>query len=91
MDITIENAKCYLRVDTLDEDEMIERMLQTAKSLVRDVLRAEDMVLTEDNPEVEIAIFYALAYLYEHRENANHKELLSSLRNLLFGQRKEVF
>lgn len=91
MDITIENAKSYLRVDSSDDDELIGTMLQSAKSLVRDVLRTEEIVLTEDNPEVEIAIFFALAYLYEHREEADHKELITSLRSLLFGVRKEVF
>ena len=42
-------------------------------------------------PSSKIAVMYAVAYLYEHRENANYKELTLSLRSLLFGIRKEGF
>ena len=37
------------------------------------------------------AIFYTAAYLYEHREEADHHALTLTLRSLLFGARKEVF
>ena len=36
-------------------------------------------------------IFYTAAYLYEHREEADHHALTLTLRSLLFGARKEVF
>ena len=39
----------------------------------------------------KIAVMYAVAYLYEHRENADYKALTLSLRSLLFGIRKEGF
>ena len=42
-------------------------------------------------PMVRIAVLYAAAYLYEHREQADHGELVGTLRSLLFGIRKEVF
>ena len=42
-------------------------------------------------PMVRIAVLYAAAYLYEHREQADHGELVQTLRSLLFGIRKEVF
>jgi hypothetical protein len=32
-----------------------------------------------------------VAYLYEHREEADHKELMITLRSLLFGIRKAAF
>ena len=35
--------------------------------------------------------YLPIAYLYEHREEANHEELVQTLRSLLFGIRKEVF
>ncbi|QBX27898.1 hypothetical protein Javan422_0025 [Streptococcus phage Javan422] len=41
--------------------------------------------------EVKIAMLYAIAYLYEHREEANHKDLTLTLRSLLFGLRKVEF
>ena len=38
-----------------------------------------------------VTVLYAAAYLYEHREQADHGELVGTLRSLLFGIRKEVF
>ena len=37
------------------------------------------------------AIFYALGYLYEHREEADHHALVMTLRNLLSSVREGVF
>jgi hypothetical protein len=34
---------------------------------------------------------YAAAYLYEHREEADHHALIITLRSLLFGDRKAEF
>ena len=38
-----------------------------------------------------MAMLYATAYLYEHREEADHNDLLLSLRALLMGERKAAF
>lgn len=35
--------------------------------------------------------FMQVAYLYEHREEADHHALTLTLRSLLFGSRKEAF
>lgn len=40
---------------------------------------------------MKVANLYAVAYLYEHREEADHKELMLSLRDLLFGVREVKF
>ena len=40
---------------------------------------------------LRIAILYALGYLYEHREEADHHDLVLTLRNLLFSIREGVF
>jgi hypothetical protein len=37
------------------------------------------------------AELYTVAYLYEHREEADHKGLVLTLRALLFGIREEKF
>ena len=42
-------------------------------------------------PMARIAVLYVTAYLYEHREQADHEELVQTLRSLLFGIRREVF
>lgn len=40
---------------------------------------------------LKAAILYALAYLYEHREEADHHELTLSLRSLLFASHEGGF
>jgi hypothetical protein len=40
---------------------------------------------------LRVGVLYALGYLYEHREDADHHALTITLRSLLFGARKEAF
>ena len=40
---------------------------------------------------LRIGVLYALGYLYEHREEADHHDLVMTLRNLLFAVREGVF
>ena len=46
--------------------------------------------LADIRETLRIAILYALAYLYEHREEADHHALILTLRSLLFGIREGV-
>ena len=39
---------------------------------------------------VRVAVLYTLGYLYEHREEADHHDLVLTLRNLLFSVREGV-
>ncbi len=39
---------------------------------------------------MRVAILYSLAYLYEHREEADHKELTLTLRSILFSIRETL-
>ena len=39
---------------------------------------------------MRVAILYALGYLYEHREEADHRSLTLTLRSLLFSIREGV-
>lgn len=89
--ITLEEAKLYLRVDSSDEDELINRLIETSEKLCMDVARVNSEVLVEEAATTRIAVLYAMAFLYEHREEADYKELLTMLRVLLFGVRQEVF
>ena len=87
--VSLEEMKKYLRVD-FDDDVLIENFITTGQNLCADIAR-----LSMDElgaiPSSKIAVMYAVAYLYEHRENADYKELTLSLRSLLFGIRKEGF
>ena len=89
--LTLEETKQYLRVDSSDEDGFISGLIETGERLCADVARMEKSELEAHLPMVRIAVLYAAAYLYEHREQADHGELVQTLRSLLFGIRKEVF
>ena len=85
-----EEMKKYLRVDFNDDDALIENFITTGQNLCADIARLSVNELCEISSS-KIAVMYAVAYLYEHRENADYKALTLSLRSLLFGVRKERF
>ncbi|MCB5474277.1 head-tail connector protein [Blautia luti] len=89
--VTLEEAKNYLRVDTVDDDRLIETILSAAHQMSMDILRTDDPAVLEQEADAKVAVLYATAYLYEHREEADHKALVLSLRALLSGSRKEAF
>lgn len=89
--VTLVEAKQYLRVDSSDEDAFISGLIETGEQMCSDMARMEAAELEECLPIARIAILYVIAYLYEHREEADHEELVQTLRSLLFGIRKEVF
>ena len=92
--VTLEDAKAYLRVDYSDEDNVIAGILQTAQVLCRDVARLssadwdEAVASDEMKPLLKGAVLYTLAYLSEHREEADHHDLVLTLRSLLFSIRE---
>ena len=100
--VTLESAKAYLRVDSSDEDALIEILLSAAERLSIDVARlseetweavngdTEDPSLTPIKETMRVAILYALGYLFEHREEADHHALLLTLRSMLFAIREGV-
>lgn len=89
--VTLEEAKEYLRVDGDYDDGLIDGLIATAQSIILTILRKEEQDLDGDEPQLKTAIFYTVAYLYEHREEADHKGLVLTLRALLAGLRKEEF
>ena len=91
MMISLEETKNYLRVDTADDDALIQNILTATEKLCMDILRTEERSVLEAEPNAKVAVLYATAYLYEHREEADHKALTLSLRALLSGSRKEAF
>ena len=100
--ISLEEAKGYLRVDTADEDAMIGILISSAGRLCADVARltdeqwaavdsnSEDASLRPVREKMKVAILYAVGYLFEHREEADHHDLTLTLRSLLFGIREGV-
>lgn len=91
MFVSLEEAKGYLRVDSSDEDELILRLMETSDRLILDVTRQNPEELKEYGAVVRTAELYVIAYLYEHREEADHKTMTETLKYLFFGIRREVF
>lgn len=89
--VTLKEAKQYLRVDSLDEDESILQFMCTAEHLVLEVSRRPAEELETYTDIVRTAELYAIAYLYEHREEADHRAMTETLKYLLFSVRKEAF
>lgn len=89
--VSVDEMKNYLRVDFDNEDELISHFLATAEKQCMDVMRTSDTETFEKEPNARIAVMYAAAYLYEHREEADHKAMNLTLRALLFGSRQEGF
>ena len=103
--VTLEEAKTYLRVDTTDDDTLISSLLLTSEVLTKDIGRVSDEVWTvvnatptAEDPQnikdlrsvLKVGELYALAYLYDHREEADHHDLVITMRNLLFAVREGV-
>ena len=89
--ITLDEMKGYLRVDYDDDDKLISDLIETSKGICMDVLRASDEDALLKIPAAKTAILYSTAYLYEHREEADHHALIITLRSLLFSEREGVF
>lgn len=87
--VTKEEARLYLKLDTQEDDAVLDVLLSASEQLCLDILRQEKAEKADGT--VKIAVLYALGYLYEHREEADHKELVQTLSYLLSGQRREVF
>ena len=78
--ITLDEAKEYLRVDTDADDALVGSLLLSAGRLCADVISLR--------ASLRVAVYFTLAYLYEHREEADHHGLLLTLRSLLFSVRE---
>lgn len=91
MTVTVKEMKDYLRVDHEDDDRLLSDLIEQGQQLCMDVARIEDEDVFEEITGARIAVMYAVAYLYEHREEADHKALTLGLRALLFGVREPGF
>lgn len=91
MMLSLDEVKLYLKVDQDDEDDIITGFILSAERMVADILRSDTDTLVENQPIIKIAVLYATAYLYEHREDADYHNLMLSLRAMLFGVREVQF
>lgn len=92
MVVSLEEMKNYLRVDTSEDDNLISTLIQSAEKMCLAIARKEeDEIIKDGFKEYKVAVLYATAYLYEHREESDHHELTITPRSMLFGVRKAGF
>ena len=77
--VTLAEAKEYLRWDSADEGSTIADLLKTSERTVWELI--------SDRAVFKTAILYTLGYLFEHRDDADHNDLVKTLRSLLFSVR----
>ena len=56
-----------------------------------DIARIKSKAVFEKKENAKIAVMYAVAYQYEHREDCDHHALAMSIRSLVSGIRKQGF
>ncbi|MCM1329622.1 MAG: head-tail connector protein [Ruminococcus sp.] len=91
MIVSLEEMKQYLRVNFDDDDEIITSVILSAEQLCKAISRIENDEEFQKQSCGKIAVMYAAAYLYEHREDADYHALTLSLRAVLSAVRKEKF
>ena len=69
--------------DKLCDENTEEMTVHGEDILVGEILQLRSLMRT--------AVLFSLGYLYEHREEADHHELVMTLRNLLSSVREGVF
>ena len=89
--VGLPKAKEYLRIDTDAEDDIVRKLLRAAEQICMDVARMNEEEFKSCGAIAKTAVLYALAYFYEHRDEADYKALTLTLRALLMGVRKEGF
>lgn len=91
MIIPLEDMKIFIKVDGDEENGLITQFITTAEELCEAILRYE---LSEFNivPEVvKQAVMYAVANMYEKREEFDVKAVINTMAALLYSYRKECW
>ena len=75
-----------------DDNKLLYQLIDTAQKLCMEIVRTDDIaVLNSDKKTYKTAVLYAVAYLYENREKADHNAMKLTLRALLASYRPEAF
>ena len=89
MIVTLEKTKEWLRVESGDEDALIESFITAAEDIVGGILRFPLSEMEQVPETVKQAIYYAVSVMYEQRESLDIVALMNTLRGMLFAYRKE--
>ncbi|NTW70674.1 MAG: phage gp6-like head-tail connector protein [Eubacteriaceae bacterium] len=89
MVVTLGKTKEWLRVESNDEDALIERFILLAENIVEDILRFP-LSEFETVPEpVNHAIYFGVSKFFESRNELDVGELTDTIKKILFGYRRE--
>jgi len=89
--VTLEKTKEFLRVESTDEDALIENFIAAAEDIVGGVLRFPLSEFEEVPEIVEQAICLAVSVMFEQRESLDIVALMTTLRGMLFAYRKDAW
>lgn len=89
MVVTLEEAKLYLRVDGDEDNTLITNFISAAEELCEGILRCSISEFPMVPESVKQSVLYAVANLYEQREDVDMKAMLNVMTRLLFAYRKE--
>ena len=87
--VSLDEAKQYLRIDGDEDNALITNFIMAAEELCEGILRCSISDFTEVPEAVKQSILYAVANLYEHREDVDMKEVIDIMTRLLFVYRRE--
>lgn len=91
MIVTLEKTKEWLRVESDDEDALIEGFITAAEDIVGGILRFPLSEMEQVPETVKQAIYYAVSVMYEQRESLDIVALMNTLRGMLFAYRKDAW
>lgn len=91
--LSLEKTKKYLKVDYDEDDDLILGLINDARNRCISIIRKEEAEVpdTDSVSNFDLACLFAVAYAYEHREEADYGKLNLSLRDLLFNDREAKF
>jgi len=89
--VTLENTKVWLRVESNDEDALIESFIVTAEDIVSGILRFPLAEFEEVPEPIKHAIYYGVSQFYERRNELVMGELIDTMKRLLFMYRREAW
>jgi uncharacterized phage protein (predicted DNA packaging) len=89
MVVSLEEAKLYLRVDGSEEDALITDFIVSAEEICEGILRFPITEFTTIPETLKQSVFFAVASMYEQRENFQAAPVLETIKRLLFAYRKE--
>lgn len=91
MIVSLEKTKAWLRVESNDEDALIESFIVAAEDIVTGILRYPLTEFEEIPEPVKHAIYYGVSQFYERRNELVMGELIDTMKRLLFMYRREAW